>query len=164
VAKPGAWGRDFSRFLERYSHLSGIWLNGEDMPREGNAVSLHPTQKDALGLPVANVHVDEHPNDRALRAHFLRQARAVLEAAGAADVLEGGSLPASHPMGTCRMSRDPAGGVVDSWGRAHDVTNLYIADASLFPTSSAENPTLTIVALAMRQAAHLAERLAKREV
>jgi choline dehydrogenase-like flavoprotein len=67
-------------------------------------------------------------------------------------------------MGTCRMSRDPEDGVVDRWGRAHEIPNLYVSDASLFPTASAENPTLTIVALAMRQAAHLAERLAKREV
>ncbi|HSN72252.1 MAG TPA: GMC family oxidoreductase, partial [Steroidobacteraceae bacterium] len=110
VAKPGAWGRDFTRFLEQYSHLSGIWLNGEDMPRAGNAITLHATTRDAHGLPVANVHVDEHPNDLALRAHFYRQARGVLEAAGATDVLEGGSLPASHPMGTCRMSAAPEGG------------------------------------------------------
>jgi choline dehydrogenase-like flavoprotein len=58
-------------------------------------------------------------------------------------------------MGTTRMHPDPGRGVVDADGRVHGVANLYIAGSSVFPTSGSANPTLTIVALALRLADHL---------
>ena len=61
-------------------------------------------------------------------------------------------------MGTARMHPDPAAGVVDADGRCHDVDNLYVAGSATFPASGHANPTLTIVALAHRLAAHLAAR------
>lgn len=156
VIQPDGWGRDFTKFIERYSHLAGIWMNGEDMPRAGNRVTLNTGLKDAHGLPVAHVHVDEHPNDRAMREHFYARSAAVLRAAGATEVMQGAPLPASHNMGTCRMSAKPGEGVVDAHGQSHEVPNLFITDGSVFPTATAQNPTLTIVALAMRQAAFIA--------
>jgi choline dehydrogenase-like flavoprotein len=60
-----------------------------------------------------------------------------------------------HHMGTTRMHADPAHGVVDANCRVHGVTNLYVAGSSVFPTAGAANPTLTIVALALRLANHL---------
>ncbi len=66
----------------------------------------------------------------------------------------------AHQMGTTRMHRDPKLGVVDENCRVHDVANLYVAGSSVFPTSGGGNPTLTIVALALRLADHLKERLA----
>ena len=58
-------------------------------------------------------------------------------------------------MGTTRMHPDPARGVVDADGRVHDVANLFVAGSSVFPTSGTANPTLTIVALALRLAEHV---------
>jgi choline dehydrogenase-like flavoprotein len=58
-------------------------------------------------------------------------------------------------MGTARMGEDPARSVVDRWGRAHAVPNLYLADGSLFVTAAAVNPTHTIQALALRAADHI---------
>ena len=55
-----------------------------------------------------------------------------------------------HLMGTARMGHDPATSVVDSYGRAHDVPNLFLADGSIFVTSGSANPTCTISALALR--------------
>jgi len=66
-------------------------------------------------------------------------------------------LPGAHHMGTTRMSTDPATGVVNGDGRTHDAVNLYVSGSSVFPTSGAANPTLTIVALAERLADHLLE-------
>jgi choline dehydrogenase-like flavoprotein len=66
----------------------------------------------------------------------------------------------AHHMGTTRISRDPAQGVVDENCRVHGVANLHVAGSSVFPTSGAANPTLTIVALAIRLADHLKHRLA----
>ena len=65
---------------------------------------------------------------------------------------------ASHHMGTTRMSVDPREGVVDRDCRVHDVANLYLAGSSVFPSAGHSNPTLTIVALAVRLARHLAGR------
>jgi choline dehydrogenase-like flavoprotein len=62
---------------------------------------------------------------------------------------------ASHHIGTTRMSDDPRTGVVDKDCRVHGVGNLFIAGSSVFPTSGFANPTLTIVALAIRLAEHL---------
>ena len=67
---------------------------------------------------------------------------------------------ARHHMGTTRMHVDPRRGVVDADCRVHGIANLYVAGSSVFPTSGAANPTLTIVALALRLARHLQDRLA----
>ena len=61
----------------------------------------------------------------------------------------------NHACGTCRMGSDPATSVVDTHGRAHEVENLFLADASVFPASAATNPTLTIAANAFRVAEHM---------
>jgi choline dehydrogenase-like flavoprotein len=62
------------------------------------------------------------------------------------------------------MSANPRDGVVNKWGQTHDIKNLFISDGSQFTTGGAENPTLTIVALAIRQAEHIADRMAKNEI
>jgi choline dehydrogenase-like flavoprotein len=67
-------------------------------------------------------------------------------------------------MGTCRMSENPRDGVCNRFGQAHEVPNLFISDGSQFTTGAAENPTLTIVALAIRQAEYLAEQMRRGEV
>jgi choline dehydrogenase-like flavoprotein len=66
---------------------------------------------------------------------------------------------ARHHMGTTRMHTDPRRGVVDADCRVHGIANLYIAGSSVFPTSGSANPTLTVVALALRLAEHVRHRL-----
>ncbi len=164
LAKPGGWGRDYAWLLEQYPNMAGVLLNGEDLPRQQNRVSLHPSETDQYGLPIPVVHVEEHANERAMREHFFRQARALFEAVGAIHVTESMPASAAHNLGTCRMSADPQLGVVNPWGRAHHIDNLFVSDGSQFPTSTAENPTLTIVALAMRQAEHIAREMSRRNL
>jgi choline dehydrogenase-like flavoprotein len=65
----------------------------------------------------------------------------------------------AHACGTCRFGTDPATSVLDADNRAHGLDNLYVVDASFFPSSSGTNPALTIAANALRVAAHLRERL-----
>jgi len=71
------------------------------------------------------------------------------------DELHGGH----HHMGTCRMSDDPKNGVVDRDCRVHGMDNLYVVGSAVYPTSGFVNPTLTVVALALRLADHLKARL-----
>src|SRR5699024_3322110 len=137
-------------------YTAGLWIVGEDMPRADNRVTLNDDLLDRHGLPVANVHVDEHPNDLAMRKHAQRQGRAIYEAVGAKRTIRTPPYPSTHNIGTCRRSERPRAGVVDRFGRAHDVPNLFISDGSQFATSAAANPTLTIVGLAVRQAEYIA--------
>ncbi len=62
-------------------------------------------------------------------------------------------------MGTARMGRDPARSVVNEWGRAHDVRNLFVIDGSVFVTAAAVNPTSTIMALALYVADRIEQNL-----
>lgn len=115
--------------------------------------------RDALGMNrlVLDWRVGAEVTRSLLRLQELLKIR--LEAAGVGILTEGEGEPrytdASHHIGTTRMSRDPKVGVVDPDCRVHGVANLFVAGSSVFPSASHANPTLTIVALALR----LAERL-----
>jgi choline dehydrogenase-like flavoprotein len=161
---PGGWGRDFTTALDHYDHMAGMWIVGEDMPRATNRVTLNATVKDAVGMPVANVHYDDHDNDVAMRNHAFKQGAAIYDAVGAKRTVLTPPYPSTHNMGTNRMSEKPEDGVVNRWGQSHEVANLFVSDGSQFTTSAAENPTLTIVALAIRQADHMAGMMARKEI
>jgi len=136
-----------------------MWIVGEDMPQATNRVTLDPAAKDALGLPVASVHVDDHPNDVAMRTHAYARGAAIYRAVNATRTFLTPPYPSTHNLGTNRMSEKPRDGVVNRYGRAHDIKNLFVSDGSQFTTGGAENPTLTIVALALRQAEHIVGEL-----
>ena len=161
---PGAWGREFTTALDSYDHMAGMWLVGEDMPQEKNAVTLHSTEKDQFGLPVPNVHFDDHANDTAMRSHAYKQGAAVYDAVGATRTFPTPPYPSTHNLGTNRMSAKASDGVVNKWGQTHDIKNLFVSDGSQFTTGAAENPTLTIVALAMRQADRIAREMKKKHI
>jgi choline dehydrogenase-like flavoprotein len=149
---PGWWGRDFASVIEQYSKMAGIFMTGEDMPQPGNRITLSATETDAFGLPVANLHYDDHPNDLLMRNHGYKTLTAIHKAAGAKRSIEAPAYAASHNLGSNRMSAKPEDGVLNRHGETHEVKNLFIADGSAFATGGACNPTLTIVALAIRQA------------
>jgi choline dehydrogenase-like flavoprotein len=150
--------------MEQYPNMAGMWVVGEDMPRATNRVTLHGSEKDKFGMPIPNVHFDDHPNDIAMRSHAMIQGASVYEAAGAVEVYETPPYPSTHNLGTSRMSENPRDGVVNKWGQAHDIKNLFVSDGSQFTTGGAENPTLTIVSLAIRQAEHIADQMGKKEI
>lgn len=164
IAKRGAWGREYARDIEGYRNVAGLWIIGEDLPQSGNAVTLDATVRDQHGLPVAHVHHVDHPNDVAIRNRAWQVSTALYEAAGARKVYTRGPFAATHNMGTCRQSPNPRDGVCNQYGQTHDVRNLFISDGSQFASSSTENPTLTIVALAIRQADHITRRMKRREL
>jgi len=160
---PGGWGREFTSALDSYENMAGMWIVGEDMPQASNRVTLADST-DQYGLPVPNVHFDDHPNDIAMRNHAYTQGQAVYDAVGATRTFPTPPYPSTHNLGTNRMSENPEDGVVNKWGQTHDIANLFISDGSQFTTGAAENPTLTIVALAIRQADHLARELSARNL
>lgn len=160
---PGSWGPELTKYAADYVNTAGMWLVGEDLPRARNRVTLNDTVLDHYGLPVAHVHFDDHDNDIAMRTHAQRQGRAIYESLGAKRTIGTPPYPSTHNLGTCRMSERVSDGVVNRFGRTHDVPNLFISDGSQFTTSGAANPTLgivslAIVSLAIRQAEYIARK------
>ena len=95
----------------------------------------------------------------AMRDHAYGRGEEVYKSAGAVKSFRTPPYPSTHNLGTNRMSENPRDGVVDRNGRTHDLKNLFVSDGSQFTSGAACNPTLTIVALAIRQADHIAAEL-----
>lgn len=153
------WGAGFKDYLRTFSRTASVLSVGEDLPMEANRVDPDPDVTDEWGLPVPRMTHRQHPNDVAMSRWHADRMLEIGDAAGAVDrwtVLrvtdEEPRKGSSHLHGTCRMGDDPARSVVDRWCRSHDVPNLWMADASVFPTSGGYNPTLTILANAYRVA------------
>ena len=162
--KPGAWGGEFTEYMDNYTRLAGMWLVGEDMPRETNRVTLNDKVKDRWGNAAPNVHYDDHENDIAMREHAFTQGQRVYQAAGAIKTFRTPPYPSTHNMGTCRMGASAKDSVCNAYGQTHDIANLFISDGSQFTTGGAENPTLTIVTLAIRQAEYIAQQMTARTI
>jgi choline dehydrogenase-like flavoprotein len=159
---PGGWGRELTAALERYRNFATVMVMGEDPPCADNRISLHRERTDRYGLPVPVVRYHHHPNSRALLRYAVDKARQMYGALGASPMFDLVDVfPATHNMGTARMGDDPKRSVCDRWGRTHDLANLFIADGSLFPSAGCENPTLTIIALALRQADYIAAEIGR---
>ena len=143
-------------------------FHSEQQPQSASRVRLNG-QRDAIGMPQLHVDWRYTPWDihtvRCALALFARDVRtsgigtftydaAALEG----EILRDGAY-GGHHIGTTRMGEDPRSSVVNADGRIHGLSNLFVAGSATFPTSSQANPTLTVVALAVRLAAHLKQQL-----
>jgi choline dehydrogenase-like flavoprotein len=158
----GGWGHEHTEFMDNYMSMAAAFITGEDPPEAANRISLHATERDANGLPVPVIEYRNHENTDAMRDHAVAASRKIYESLGATHFWGGDAPVGCHNMGVARMSTRPEDGVTNKWGQAHDVPNLFVTDGSLFSSSGAGNPTLTIVALAIRQADHVAERMTQK--
>jgi choline dehydrogenase-like flavoprotein len=139
----------------------------EQAPNPDSRVTLG-ARPDRFGLPVARVDWQPTSSDRASIRASQEAVDTVLSAAGLGHVefMLGDEHPPAllegnfHHLGATRMHTDPAKGVVDADCRVHGLRNLYVAGSSVFPTYGCSNPTLTVVALALRLADHLKKQLA----
>jgi len=164
LARPGAWGEEYAGQLQKYDQFTGLLVVGEDPAQSTNGVSLHPTEKDRYGMPVPIVHYVSHDNSNRMREFAVARAHDLYGSLDAEGVFVGPLPPSTHNLGTCRMAADAELGVCDPHGRSFDVANLFFSDGSAVPSSGTANPTMTIVALATRQAEHIAELMGRREV
>ena len=142
-------------------HLA-VQLMTEQVPNARSRVTLSD-RRDALGVPrcLLRWELDE-VDRRTLRvgAELVAGQFAAVGLGRISSAVHGGSTPLAitggrHHLGTTRMHEDPARGVVDVDGRVHGTDNLYVVSSSTFPTGGYANPTLTVVAMALRLAAHL---------
>ncbi|MCA1600615.1 MAG: GMC family oxidoreductase [Acidobacteria bacterium] len=158
----GMWGASLRRTMLDYNYYSGLGIVGEVLPQWGNVVKLHETERDHYGLPVAHVVFSFHENDKRIVTHAKQKMNEIMEAAGGEDVWSADRT--AHLLGTCRMGDDPSNSVVNKDCRAHDVPNLFVCDGSVFATSTAVNPSLTIEAIAARTADRINEMARRREL
>ena len=155
IDAPIPWGEEHRRVIDEiYPYCAGLTVVTEDLPEETNTVTLDPDLTDSDGIPAPKITYKVGDNTWKMIAHGEDRAEEALLAAGAKQILGKGAKKVWwragwHQMGTCRMGDDPERSVVNGWGRAHDVKNLFIVDGSIFVTSAAVNPTSTIQALAL---------------
>ena len=159
---PG-FGKEFKQAMQG----PGPWVMylvgfGEVLPRYENRVYLHPTLKDRYGIPQVAFDFHNSPNEDALRADLIREAKTMLELAGAVGVQTFASNQPGrsiHEMGTARMGRDPATSFLNSWNQSHEVPNLFVTDGACMPSASCVNPSLTFMALTARAADYAVQQL-----
>ena len=133
---------------------------GEHLADERNFVELDREVVDAWGIPALRIHIAYRDNDRLMLQDMADAAAEMLEAAGGKDIRPRVSARwASHEVGCARMGTDPRTSVLTPFQRLHDVDNVYVMDGSGFPSGGYANPTLTMMALAVRSTDHLLESM-----
>ncbi|WP_224760706.1 GMC family oxidoreductase [Salinibacterium sp. ZJ450] len=163
------WGRSDDRPLsQRYgAHFHNIAnatgkafeiaASMDDLPNVDNRVTIDPFLTDNDGIPAPKVTWQPAPDTEKALDYFASRAEDLHRAAGARKIrrVEAGADVGWHLLGTARMGTDATSSVVDPFGRAHDVKNLFVVDGSVFVTSGQTNPTATIMAFAQRAAEHM---------
>lgn len=156
------WGEGHHDAYARLFHrTTGLLVIAEDLPEATNTVTLDPELTDSNGIPAPKITYTVSENSRKILAHGVERAKEVLMAGGAIETTAEPLMRGAgwHLLGTARMGTDPATSVVNAWGRAHDVKNLFIVDGSIFVTAGAVNPTSTIQALALYVADHMKKNI-----
>jgi choline dehydrogenase-like flavoprotein len=170
----GAAGHELVEWVARYSKLAVIGVHRSDHSEGRVTVDRRGRARVRYRLEEEDAAAIRYGIARAADLHFAAGARrSYPQLAGVPSIEPGGTsrvedgrfspadlrLEAFHPMGTARMAGDPRRSVVSPTGETHDVPGLWIADASLFPTSLGVNPMITILACARQVAGQLASRL-----
>ena len=166
----GGWGARHKRAMRSsFGRALTVAAVGESLPSARSFVDLDPQAKDADGTPRARVHSYLDERELARLEFMAAKSREILKASGVTQMIEEygayDTFAATHVFGTCRMGDDPRASVVDRDCRSHRWKNLYVVDASVFPSSGGgEAPSLTIEALALRAAGTIAASLSRRDL
>jgi choline dehydrogenase-like flavoprotein len=147
------FGKNFHKnFLDYFNHTVSIGIICEDLPDSNNCIKLDKKIKDSDGMPGVKVNYRLSENTKKMLSHGLKNAKKVLEVAGAKSIITFGPVKHTgwHIMGTTKMGNNKKTSVVNANGQSHDTKNLVIVDSSIFTTSSAVNPASTIQAMALK--------------
>jgi len=154
----GGFGHKLKQAVrDNFGSAISVSAIGEFLPNDGTYVDLDPQETDGFGIPLPRLHSHLEPGEIKRLRFMARKSRRLLQEAGVEHLVEEYGawdlFSTTHTFGTCRMGEDPTTSVVDANCRSHDHSNLYITDASIFPSSGGgESPSLTIQALATRAA------------
>jgi choline dehydrogenase-like flavoprotein len=159
-----AYGEELQRKLDSYNGSRfSTSIMGEVLARYENHVSIDKNVVDAWDIPALHIQTKYTENEFNMARDAVDTSVALAQAAGF-EVLTKNYDPnppgySIHELGTCRMGDDPKTSVLNKWCQSHDIKNLYVVDGSSFVSGGWQNPTMTIVALAMRAAEHMGEQM-----
>ena len=165
----GGYGRQLKEDYRRlYGAVVGFSGRGESIAREDNYCEIDAETTDEYGIPVLRFNFSWGDTELNQVKHMQQKGREILEAAGGTPL---GTMPGPeddygitapgeiiHESGVTRMGEDPGTSVVNSYCQAHDVDNLFVADAGPFVSMPHKNPTWTILALSMRTAEYIVDQ------
>ena len=139
------------RFVSIFNRTAGIAVISEDLPELHNRVELDLECVDSSGMPGVKIYYTLGENTKNILKHGIDMSKKVLEASGAKVISAFAPVKHTgwHLMGTVRMGDDPKKSVVNKYGQAHAVKNIFIIDSSIFVTSGAVNPVATAQALTL---------------
>ncbi|MFN7995111.1 MAG: GMC family oxidoreductase [Bryobacteraceae bacterium] len=172
IRNVAGYGSAFKREL-RFANICHALMNmqGSLKASPETFVDLDPDRKDRNGLPLPRVHLKYGANDIAMAKDMVETCAEIIHAAGGevysrpeAITPENLQIDYNHWVGTVKMGTDPKHSVVNRFGQAHDVPNLFVGDSSVFAAYPEKNPTLTNIALSWRMSEHLAEKAKKGEL
>jgi choline dehydrogenase-like flavoprotein len=161
-----AWGTELEKMIAEHRGAAiGTTIMGETLARFENHIKLDPKVTDKWGIPVVNFHCQYGDNEHHMAKDAVATISQMFVDAGC-EILHQNPVMnrcgrSMHELGTCRMGNNPKISVLNKWNQSHDVKNLFVVDGSSFVSAGAQNPTLTIMALAMRASEYLAEQLRK---
>jgi choline dehydrogenase-like flavoprotein len=148
-------------FQKLFNHTAGIAIISEDLPEKHNRVELDYENKDSFGLPGVKVHYEMSENTKKILKHGIKMSKEIFSSAGAKVTSSFAPVKNSgwHLMGTARMGSDPKTSVVNKFGQAHQVKNIFIVDSSVFVTSGAVNPVATAQAITLFSCNYIRENI-----
>ncbi|MBI2688957.1 MAG: GMC family oxidoreductase [Acidobacteria bacterium] len=152
-----------------YGTYIGFTGRGEMIPNEKSYCEIDPSVTDEYGIPVLRFHFNWSEHEQRQSAHMRKTFTDIITTLGGRPgTISSGSITTGgeviHEVGTIRMGNDPRKSALNKYQQAHDVKNLFVADAAPFVSNPDKNPTLSIVALAMRMSEYLAEEMRKSNV
>ncbi len=167
----GSYGKKFKEDARRYyGAFVGFSGRGEMIPNDDCYCEIDPDKKDKWGIPVLRFHWKWSEHETRQAAHMQKTFADIIEAMGgkvqgspqldgAKAIMAGGTI--IHEVGTTCIGADPKNSVLNQWCQSWEVPNLFVTDGGPFVSNADKNPTLTILALAMRSCSWLAEELRK---
>jgi choline dehydrogenase-like flavoprotein len=159
-----AYGEELQNKLDSYNGSGfSTGIMGEVLARYENHVSIDQNVVDVWDIPALRIETKYTENEFNMSRDAVDTSIALAEAAGF-EVLSKNYDPnppgySIHELGTCRMGNDRKTSVLNKWGQSHDIKNLFVVDGASFVSAGWQNPTMTIVALAMRASEYLAEQM-----
>jgi choline dehydrogenase-like flavoprotein len=161
-----------NRLRNDFGSFVALTANGSMIPNPDCRCEIDPSVKDRWGIPVLRFHWKFGAQERELAKHAVSLLSNIISSMGGKPLVStwaDGSIVNSdgygfHELGTARMGKQASDSVLNGFGQAWDVRNLYIADGASFASHAAKNPTETILALAWRASDHLADSLMRKEI
>ncbi len=156
------FGSDWKRALKRHlpTPVSFV-IQAPSLPAAGNYLDIDPEAKDPFGIPLARFHFGWGPNELLMWEHAKEVCAEIIRRAGGevwgADTEPWNPGYSLHETGANRFGTDPRRSVTDGFSRCHDVPNLYVADAGIFPFATDKTTTLSIMAFTLRASDHIVE-------